>query len=107
MEEMILKYAEFGVLGVITLLLLTKGLSTLNTLTQTMATFSDSQKALADSIAKLADKISEMSVQLGTLSFQITNLEKRIDKLEENSVKNFMELKNCLSTRKKRNNEDK
>ena len=52
MEDAILNYAEFGILGVVTLLLLTKGLSALTELTKTTATLSDSQKALADSITR-------------------------------------------------------
>lgn len=99
MEEAILKYAEFGILGVVTLLLLTKGLSTLTKLTETTATLSLAQKALADSITKLADKVADMGSKLNSFAFQISGVEKRLDKLEENSAKNFNELRDLIKGR--------
>ena len=96
MEEAILKYAEFGILGVVTLLLLTKGLSTLTELTKTTATLSEAQKALADSITKLAEKVADMGARLNNVAFQIEGIEKRLDKLEENSSRNFIEIRDLI-----------
>ena len=96
MEEAILKYAEFGILGVITLLLLTKGLSTLNELTKTTAILAESQKTLADSITKLAEKVADMGTRLNNFAFQIEGIEKRLDKLEENSSRNFIEIRDLI-----------
>ena len=87
MEEMILKYAEFGVLGVITLLLLTKGLSTLNVLTQTMAGFSEVQKALTATIAKLTDRLS-------ATDSKVSNLERELRDL----ISDFLELKQLIKS---------
>ncbi|MBQ6298713.1 MAG: hypothetical protein IJK81_13700 [Selenomonadaceae bacterium] len=92
MEDLVLKCAEFGILGVVTLLLLTKGLSSLTELTKTTATLSESQKALADSITKLTEKIN-------SFSFQLSDIEKRLDKLEENSSRNFNELRNLITSK--------
>lgn len=89
LEELILKYAEFGILGVITLLLLTKGLTALTQLTQTTAKLAESQKALADSITKLTEKISNFG-------YQLAGIEKRLDKLEEKSEHNFGELRDLI-----------
>ena len=96
MEEAFLKYAEFGILGVVTLLLLTKGLTALNELTKTTASLSDAQKALADSIAKLADKVSDLGSRVNAFGFQIDGIQKRLDKLEENAVRNFNELRDLI-----------
>ena len=99
MEESVLKYAEFGVLGIITLLLLTKGLTALNELTKTTATLSEAQKALADSIKTLAEKVSDMGSRLSNVTFQIEGIEKRLDKLEENSTRNFNELRDLIKSK--------
>ena len=111
MEDMVLKYAEFGVLGVITLILLTKGLNALNELARTTATLSEAQKALADSIARLADKVATLEEKTNSVSFHIEGIEKRLDKLdtegiekrldklEENAARNFNELRDLIKTR--------
>lgn len=99
MEESVLKYAEIGVSGIVTLLLLTKGLTALNELTKTTATLSDAQKALADSIKTLADKVSDMGSRLNNVTFQIEGIEKRLDKLEENSTRNFNELRDLIKSK--------
>lgn len=101
MEDSILKYAEFGILGVITLLLLTKGFTSLNELTKTTATLSEAQKALADSINKLADKVADMGARLSNVSFQIEGIEKRLDKLEETYSHNFNEIRDLIKYNKK------
>lgn len=102
MEESVLKYAEFGVLGIITLLLLTKGLTALNELTKTTATLSEAQKALADSIKTLAEKVADMGSRLNTVAFQIEGIEKRLDKLEENSTRNFSELRDLIKSKRQK-----
>ena len=80
MEEIILKCAEFGILGVFSLLMLTKGLSALNTL-------SDSQKTLAAAIDKLADKINSMDGR-------ISNIEREVRDLSSD----FLEIKQMLKS---------
>ena len=89
MEDLILKCAEFGILGVIVLLLLTSGLKSLNELAKTTTTLSESQKALAESIGKLADKVAGVK-------FQIEGIERRLDKLEDLHARNFAEIRNLL-----------
>ena len=96
MEDMILKFAEFGILGVVTLLLLTKGLATLNELTKTTATLSTAQKTLAESITKLAEKVSAMDTRLSNVTFQIEGIDKRLDKLEEINSRGFSELQESI-----------
>ena len=73
MEEIILKCAEFGILGVFSLLMLTKGLSALNTL-------SNSQTILATAIDKLADKINSMDGRISNIEREVRDL--RSDFLE-------------------------
>lgn len=92
MEDLILKCAEFGILGVIVLLLLTSGLKSLNELTKTTTTLAQSQKALAESIGKLADKVAGVK-------YQIEGIERRLDKLEDLYSRNFAELRNLLKKR--------
>lgn len=89
MEDTILKFAEFGVLGVFSLLLLTKGLTNLSELNKSTATLSEAQKALADSVTKLSEKIH-------SFSFQLADIDKRLGKLEENSSRNFTELRDLI-----------
>lgn len=96
MEDTILKYAEFGVLGVITLILLTKGLNALNELARTTATLSEAQKALADSITKLTDKVATIGEKMNSVSFQVEGIEKRLDKVEDCMKRNFNELRDMI-----------
>lgn len=81
MEDVVFKYADFGVLGAITFFLLTKGVAALNSL-------SDAQKALTESITKLTEKVGDINVQ-------IANIERRLDKFEEK----FVELSNWLKSK--------
>ena len=78
MEEMILKAVELGALGILCLLLLTKGLNSLTAL-------SDSQKALTQAIEKFTDKINSMDSR-------ITNIERDVLELKQ-LVKSFLERK--------------
>ena len=76
MEDTILRFEEFGVLGVFSLLMLTKGLSNLADLNKSTASLSEAQKALAESITKLSEKVH-------SFSFQLADIEKRLDKIED------------------------
>ena len=93
MEELVLKCAEFGILGVIVLLLLTSGLKSLNKLAETTALLSESQKALAESVAKLTEKVSGFS-------YQLDGIERHLEKLDENQSRNFDELRNLIKSHK-------
>ena len=99
MEGTILDYAEFGILGIFSLLLLTKGLNSVIELTKTTAILSESQKALADSVTKLAEKVADVGTRLSSLGYQIEGVERRLDKLEENSARNFNELRDLIRGR--------
>ena len=92
MEEMILKYVEMGVLGAVTLLLVTKGLNALTRISETTAELSAAQKALADSITKLTEKMT-------SFSFQLADIEKRLDKLADHSARNFKELRELIASK--------
>ena len=78
MEDILLKSAELGALGIFCLLLLTKGLNSLTAL-------SDSQKALTQAIEKFTDKINSMDSR-------ITNIERDVLELKQ-LMKNFLERK--------------
>ena len=60
MEEIIMKCAEFGILGVFSLLMLTKGLSAVT--------------ALTSAIDKLADKLNAMDGRVGNVEREIRDL---------------------------------
>ena len=60
MEDLIMKTAEFGVLGVITFYLLTKGTAEIDKL-------AESNKRLAGTIDKLDTKISNIDVRIGSI----------------------------------------
>ena len=94
MEDLILKCAEFGILGVVVLILLTKGLSSLNELAKTTAMLSQSQKALAETIAKLTEKVAGFG-------FQLEGIERRLDKLEEIYSRSFEKLSNLIRGKRK------
>lgn len=89
MEDLILKCAEFGILGVIVLLLLTSGLKSLNKLAETTALLTQSQKALAETVAKLTEKVTGFS-------YQLDGLERHLDKLDESQSRNFEELRHLI-----------
>lgn len=76
MEELLLKYVELGALGIFSLLLLTRGLSALNTL-------SDSQRTLASAVDKLADKINLMDSRVSDIERELSDI-KRV--LTENTA---------------------
>jgi len=76
LEKMILKTVELGTLGIFCLLLLTKGLNSL-------ATLSDSQKALTQAIEKLADKINSMDSRITNIERDVLELKQLIKTLLE------------------------
>ena len=78
MDEILLKSAELGALGIAYILLLTKGLNALTAL-------SDSQKALTNAIEKLADKVN-------SIDSRITNIERDVLELKQ-LLKNFLTVK--------------
>ena len=94
MEDLILKCAEFGVLGVVVLILLTKGLTSLNELAKTTAMLSESQKALAETIAKLTEKVAGFG-------YQIEGIERRLDKLEELYQRSVAEIRDLIKGKRK------
>ena len=78
MEEIIMKCAEFGILGVFSLLMLTKGLSAVT--------------ALTSAIDKLADKLNAMDGRVGNVEREIRDL--RQDFLEtKHLLKSLLERK--------------
>ena len=87
MEEILLKYVELGALGIFSLLLLTKGLTNLNTLAQTMASFSEVQKALTATIEKLTDR-------LNVTDNKVSNIEREVRDLRND----FLETKQLLKS---------
>lgn len=95
MEDLILKCAEFGILGVIVLILLTKGLTSLNELARTTATLSESQKALAETISKLTEKVAGFGLQL-------EGIERRLDKLEELYSRSVEEIRNLIKSNRRK-----
>ena len=80
MEDLIMKSAEFGVLGVITFYLLTKGTAEIDKL-------AESNKRLADAIDKLYSKISNIDVRIGSIEFDLHSMNSRLEKIESAIMK--------------------
>ena len=80
MEDLIMKTAEFGVLGVITFYLLTKGTAEIDKL-------AESNKRLADAIDKLYSKISNIDVRIGSIEFNLRSMNLRLEKIESAIMK--------------------
>ena len=87
MEEMLLKGIELGALGLVTVLLLTKGLSALNTL-------ADSQKTLAKAIDKLADKINFMDGKIANVEREVRDLRNDFFEIKQ-MIKSVLERSNA------------
>ena len=77
-----LKCAEFGVLGVIVLLLLTRGITALNSLTQ-------SQTVLADSINRLYKEVAVLDNRVDVIDREIKQMKLTLE-----------EIKHCLFNEK-------
>ena len=84
MEEIILKCAEFGVLGVIVLLLLTRGITALNSLTQ-------SQTVLAESINRLYKEVAVVDNRVNVIEGRLTAIESSL--LE---IRNYLQVRMFL-----------
>ena len=76
MEEFILKGFELGALGLISLFLLTKGMTAIKDL-------SDSNKLLADAVTKLSDKVNMMDGRFLSIEFELRRMNSRLDKIED------------------------
>ena len=76
MEEFILKGFELGALGLISLFLLTKGMTAIKDL-------SDSNKLLADAVTKLSDKVNMMDGRFLSVEFELRSINSRLDKIQD------------------------
>ena len=70
-----MKTAEFGILGVISFYLLTKG-------TNSIKDLADSNRNLADSIARLSDKVNSLDSRQTSSEFELRSIGTRLDKIE-------------------------
>ena len=75
MEDLIMKTAEFGVLGVITFYLLTKGTAEIDKL-------AESNKKLADAVDKFFAKVTNIDVRVNSIKYELRNIGSRLDKIE-------------------------
>ena len=75
MEDLFLKSFEYGALGFISIILLTKGMSAIKDL-------SDSVKSFADVVAKLSDKVNLMDNRVLGFEYELRNISNRLDKIE-------------------------
>lgn len=80
MEEIILKGCEFGALGVISIYLLTRGMTSIREL-------ADSNKILADAVTKLSDKVNGIDSHVGILEAVTRDINRRLDKIEDTLIK--------------------
>ena len=77
LEEFILKSFELGALGLISLFLLTKGMTAIKDL-------SDSNKLLADAVTKLSDKVNMMDNRFLTFEYELRSIHSQLDKIQIN-----------------------
>ena len=75
MEDLIMKTAEFGVLGVITFYLLTKGTAEIDKL-------AESNKRLAEAVDKFFGKVNNLDVRVGGIEYEIRSIGSRLEKIE-------------------------
>jgi len=75
LEDLIMKTAEFGVLGVITFYLLTKGTAEIDKL-------AESNKKLADAVDKFFAKVTNIDVRVSSIEYELRNIGSRLDKIE-------------------------
>lgn len=80
MEEFLLKAGELGALGLISLYLLTKGMTSIREL-------ADSNKMLADAVTKLSDKVNGIDSHVGILEAVTRDINRRLDKIEDTLIK--------------------
>ena len=81
MEDLIMKTAEFGVLGVITFYLLTKGTAEIDKL-------AESNRKLAEAVEKLYAKVANIDTRVNGLEFELRDIANRLSKIEH-SIDNF------------------
>ena len=74
MEDLIMKTAEFGVLGVITFYLLTKGTAEID--------------KLAESNKRLAEAVEKLFAKVGSMEYELRGITSRLDKIE-NTLKEW------------------
>lgn len=75
MEDFMLKTAEFGVLGVITFYLLTKGTAEIDKL-------AESNKRLAEAVDKFFTKVNNIDIRVGSIEFELRTINSRLEKIE-------------------------
>lgn len=75
MEEMIMKIGEFGVLGVITFYLLTKGAAEIDKL-------AESNKKLAEAVDKFFAKVNNLDARVGSIEYDLRNIAVRLEQIE-------------------------
>jgi len=83
MEELVLKYAEFGVVGVITLLLLTKGLTVLNQLTQSVTALTKSQESLTTAVTRQSEKLFIMDGKVTAIERELADIKYTLSEIKE------------------------
>ena len=66
MEDFVLKTAEFGVLGVITFYLLTKGTAEIDKL-------AESNKRLEEAVDKFFAKVSNIDIRVNSIEYELRN----------------------------------
>ena len=76
MEDLIMKTAEFGVLGVITFYLLTKGTAEIDKL-------AESNKKLADAVDKFFAKVNNIDLRVNGIEYELRNISSRLEKIED------------------------
>lgn len=85
MEESLLKLGEFGALGIITVLMLTKGMSALKSIT-------DAMHQLSDTINSFSNRVEEMEKRSLGFEYELKNVSSRLDKIE-NSLASLLKEK--------------
>jgi len=83
MEELVLKYAEFGVVGVITLLLLTKGLTVLNQLTQSVTALTKSQESSTTAVTRQSEKLFIMDGKVTAIERELADIKYTLSEIKE------------------------
>ena len=73
MEDLVMKTAEFGVLGVITFYLLTKGTAEID--------------KLAESNKRLAEAVEKLFAKVGSMEYELRSISARLDKIEDTLTK--------------------
>ena len=79
MEDFMLKTAEFGVLGVITFYLLTKGTAEIDKL-------AESNRRLAEAVDKFFAKVSNIDIRVSSIEYELRNIGTRLEKIEESII---------------------